>query len=158
RYRWQRHRANSPSSRAARGSYCENRPAAAVRRWRRIAPSSPRDQRSGSGRNNRAGFASARSAQARLPANFPVQQPGLPGWLAHLLSLARFHAYVVFALASLCGVVFRARLLLIPTLLATVRLLSLDRKSTRLNSSHVAISYAVFCLKKKNIVMVFMTF
>src|SRR5690625_3658356 len=27
--------------------------------------------------------------------------------------------------------------------------LHLDRKSTRLNSSHVAISYAVFCLKKK---------
>src|SRR5207253_3624585 len=26
-----------------------------------------------------------------------------------------------------------------------------DRKSTRLNSSHVASSYAVFCLKKKNI-------
>src|SRR5207253_4202689 len=26
-----------------------------------------------------------------------------------------------------------------------------DRKSTRLNSSYVAISYAVFCLKKKNI-------
>src|SRR5699024_12211895 len=27
----------------------------------------------------------------------------------------------------------------------------LDRKSTRLNSSHVSISYAVFCLKKKSI-------
>src|SRR5437870_1236619 len=27
--------------------------------------------------------------------------------------------------------------------------LKIDRKSTRLNSSHVAISYAVFCLKKK---------
>src|SRR5207253_6302558 len=27
--------------------------------------------------------------------------------------------------------------------------LGLDRKSTRLNSSHVAISYAVFCLKNK---------
>src|SRR5439155_15049078 len=27
--------------------------------------------------------------------------------------------------------------------------MSIDRKSTRLNSSHVAISYAVFCLKKK---------
>src|SRR5439155_24267913 len=27
---------------------------------------------------------------------------------------------------------------------------SRDRKSTRLNSSHVAISYAVFCLKKKS--------
>src|SRR5439155_24453292 len=31
------------------------------------------------------------------------------------------------------------------------RKLVADRKSTRLNSSHVAISYAVFCLKKKNI-------
>ena len=29
-------------------------------------------------------------------------------------------------------------------------LTSRDRKSTRLNSSHVVISYAVFCLKKKN--------
>src|SRR5437763_7215446 len=29
---------------------------------------------------------------------------------------------------------------------------SIDRKSTRLNSSHRCISYAVFCLKKKNIV------
>src|SRR5688572_32072478 len=29
--------------------------------------------------------------------------------------------------------------------------LNLDRKSTRLNSSHSQISYAVFCLKKKNI-------
>src|SRR3712207_8255816 len=28
-----------------------------------------------------------------------------------------------------------------------------DRKSTRLNSSHANISYAVFCLKKKNISM-----
>src|SRR5690625_7117339 len=27
---------------------------------------------------------------------------------------------------------------------------NVDRKSTRLNSSHVAISYAVFCLKKKS--------
>src|SRR3712207_8752896 len=29
--------------------------------------------------------------------------------------------------------------------------LTLDRKSTRLNSSHANISYAVFCLKKKKI-------
>src|SRR4051812_49573549 len=29
------------------------------------------------------------------------------------------------------------------------RRLRLDRKSTRLNSSHMSISYAVFCLKKK---------
>src|SRR5690625_2145412 len=32
-----------------------------------------------------------------------------------------------------------------------IKLLVEDRKSTRLNSSHVAISYAVFCLKKKKI-------
>src|SRR5256885_13277467 len=30
------------------------------------------------------------------------------------------------------------------------QILALDRKSTRLNSSHLVISYAVFCLKKKN--------
>src|SRR5215467_12265050 len=29
-----------------------------------------------------------------------------------------------------------------------------DRKSTRLNSSHLVISYAVFCLKKKNAALV----
>src|SRR5438034_8434783 len=32
-----------------------------------------------------------------------------------------------------------------------------DRKSTRLNSSHTVISYAVFCLKKKNQRYVFLT-
>src|SRR5690606_41137202 len=31
----------------------------------------------------------------------------------------------------------------------TLVVLTIDRKSTRLNSSHVKISYAVFCLKKK---------
>src|SRR5438445_3740802 len=32
-----------------------------------------------------------------------------------------------------------------------------DRKSTRLNSSHANISYAVFCLKKKNKTKIMMT-
>src|SRR5690606_759174 len=36
------------------------------------------------------------------------------------------------------------------TAAALAAALALDRKSTRLNSSHVKISYAVFCLKKKN--------
>src|SRR5207249_12081946 len=36
-----------------------------------------------------------------------------------------------------------------PLVVAYVRDKALDRKSTRLNSSHVSISYAVFCLKKK---------
>src|SRR5207253_3282114 len=34
-------------------------------------------------------------------------------------------------------------------LYAPMQVEKIDRKSTRLNSSHVAISYAVFCLKKK---------
>src|SRR2546427_938724 len=37
------------------------------------------------------------------------------------------------------------------TLLRNRRLRSRDRKSTRLNSSHSQISYAVFCLKKKRL-------
>src|SRR5256885_7446614 len=36
-----------------------------------------------------------------------------------------------------------------PGIFDTVRLARRDRKSTRLNSSHLVISYAVFCLKKK---------
>src|SRR5690625_6901339 len=36
-----------------------------------------------------------------------------------------------------------------PVLVGEEMMGPLDRKSTRLNSSHVAISYAVFCLKKK---------
>src|SRR5437667_7910460 len=39
-----------------------------------------------------------------------------------------------------------------PSVLQPVATLAVrrDRKSTRLNSSHITISYAVFCLKKKN--------
>src|SRR5437773_6636274 len=36
-------------------------------------------------------------------------------------------------------------------LLYQERMIQQDRKSTRLNSSHITISYAVFCLKKKKI-------
>src|SRR2546430_4777875 len=41
-------------------------------------------------------------------------------------------------------------LAIVLTLLPQVGVNLLDRKSTRLNSSHSQISYAVFCLKKKN--------
>src|ERR1035438_7460838 len=37
-----------------------------------------------------------------------------------------------------------------PTRASTAGSIRLDRKSTRLNSSHLGISYAVFCLEKKN--------
>src|SRR3989344_6313895 len=33
-----------------------------------------------------------------------------------------------------------------------------DRKSTRLNSSHMSISYAVFCLKKKHLILCYYLF
>src|SRR3712207_9280601 len=39
---------------------------------------------------------------------------------------------------------------LAPVAAGALALLDEDRKSTRLNSSHANISYAVFCLKKKN--------
>src|SRR3712207_6996336 len=41
------------------------------------------------------------------------------------------------------------RLKVYRALVPAYRTLSIDRKSTRLNSSHANISYAVFCLKKK---------
>src|SRR5690554_7149051 len=37
----------------------------------------------------------------------------------------------------------------LPVIIVNTRCVKGDRKSTRLNSSHVRISYAVFCLKKK---------
>src|SRR3712207_8669286 len=45
------------------------------------------------------------------------------------------------------GRLWNARLL--PFWMLSLYLLAGDRKSTRLNSSHANISYAVFCLKKK---------
>src|SRR5438132_11569610 len=44
----------------------------------------------------------------------------------------------------------RQRLRSVPRECRWVRSEAADRKSTRLNSSHTVISYAVFCLKKKN--------
>src|SRR3712207_8320782 len=52
------------------------------------------------------------------------------------------HNHPVLCLVDLAGV---------PTLLwKLLEEIRPDRKSTRLNSSHANISYAVFCLKKKN--------
>src|SRR5690606_39742783 len=52
-------------------------------------------------------------------------------------------AATVFALAGLAA----SANVMLPEYLGAMR--ERDRKSTRLNSSHVKISYAVFCLKKK---------
>src|SRR5256885_7633809 len=42
-------------------------------------------------------------------------------------------------------------------LITRSKIVSRDRKSTRLNSSHLVISYAVFCLKKKKDICVSVT-
>src|SRR5256885_7088800 len=54
-----------------------------------------------------------------------------------------------------CGVLggLFAKLLAASLTRTPERLNQLDRKSTRLNSSHLVISYAVFCLKKKMITL-----
>src|SRR5699024_11855430 len=53
---------------------------------------------------------------------------------------------IVFVLESILSVFIRNDG---NPILAMTSLIIADRKSTRLNSSHVSISYAVFCLKKK---------
>src|SRR5690625_1378048 len=58
---------------------------------------------------------------------------GIPEWQGVLLTAAFIITFTAFA--GMLSIV-------------TVDVINGDRKSTRLNSSHVAISYAVFCLKK----------
>src|SRR5258708_11269564 len=53
-----------------------------------------------------------------------------------------FRSLLASGSRSLLGLLFPSRALRVGTFV--------DRKSTRLNSSHQIISYAVFCLKKKN--------
>src|SRR3712207_8024002 len=76
------------------------------------------------------------------------------GGLARDLRQARLHqatlqAAEVFALVAHGRVVDVEALLDLDHLRPEPLLQALDRKSTRLNSSHANISYAVFCLKKK---------
>src|SRR5207249_6271063 len=92
--------------------------------------------------------------------------------LFYLQSILRVNprtGFVIVALAMLFGMPFftvfgalsdkigRKKIIMAGCLLAVVtyypiyHAMQTDRKSTRLNSSHVSISYAVFCLKKKNL-------
>src|SRR5256885_13166663 len=67
-----------------------------------------------------------------------------------LLYLGIAYFLIMFGCAALGGRLWDAKVGLRLFLGAVVAFfLSLDRKSTRLNSSHLVISYAVFCLKKK---------
>src|SRR5689334_23759356 len=70
---------------------------------------------------------------------------GLGQMLSYHLGLFQMHetCTVLIAMIALVGLVDALSW-------AARRMLTRDRKSTRLNSSHSSISYAVFCLKKKN--------
>src|SRR5690606_39603649 len=79
--------------------------------------------------------------QPALLAAQPLQALGKRGRRGLLLAQLARHSF------DTPGLLLQT--LILVTLPAHQALL-LDRKSTRLNSSHVKISYAVFCLKKKN--------
>src|SRR3712207_7501252 len=64
-----------------------------------------------------------------------------------IYTLSLHDALPIFLLILFLNVKKPNRIVLI---LKTLHTPLLDRKSTRLNSSHANISYAVFCLKKKN--------
>src|SRR5690625_1570629 len=63
------------------------------------------------------------------------------GWPASFIQMLQDHANATLQAPDITDHAWRRQL--------AMRATDLDRKSTRLNSSHVAISYAVFCLKKK---------
>src|SRR5947209_15418639 len=92
----------------------------------------------------------ASAASVEVPSNIQRQSLGqlLRGDLGFIPVLATFVAIVIYFQITTNG------LFLLPVnisnllqQIATTGIDALDRKSTRLNSSHANISYAVFCLK-----------
>src|SRR5437899_7249515 len=84
-------------------------------------------------------------ADLRYLHSFPTRRSsdlGLPAWAAAATTLPSRNEQLSSAMGYYAEA-FDLRN-------ATGAVECLDRKSTRLNSSHLGISYAVFCLKKKN--------
>src|SRR5437773_12326075 len=69
--------------------------------------------------------------EGQAPARQAAIHAGLPGTIPAM------------TINKVCGSGLKAVML-------AAQAIKADRKSTRLNSSHITISYAVFCLKKKN--------
>src|SRR2546426_5059664 len=84
------------------------------------------------------------------PRTRPEVPPLRPGPIRRHPSSHAMHE-IVFLLVALTGIGLLGYLvtILTPHVFHNIGLVMLDRKSTRLNSSHLVISYAVFCLKKK---------
>src|SRR5437773_7512994 len=95
----------------------------------------------------------------RLGLNAALARGGVKSDLSQVVGRAAYWIVLVFAaIAALSALNLQpikdfahSFLAYIPHLLMAMLILvaGLDRKSTRLNSSHITISYAVFCLKKK---------
>src|SRR5438128_4948396 len=79
------------------------------------------------------------SGEPALPESSPIQSVavGYPSRNIRFMGLEWNWIWLFFVLSLVAGFVFKSVLK------------TKDRKSTRLNSSHGSISYAVFCLKKK---------
>src|SRR3712207_8258136 len=86
---------------------------------------------------------------------FPYTTLFRSGYLGDLIIFSLF-TYALFFVLEQINIHIESET--IPYLLINSCLFFLDRKSTRLNSSHANISYAVFCLKKKNQKFLFLDF
>src|SRR5690554_7572982 len=83
----------------------------------------------------------------RFKSPSPSKEPLWQSWNVIIFPIIPPPGYVIVATHNTANVVFP------PDIVRcggdVDQAASVDRKSTRLNSSHVRISYAVFCLKKK---------
>src|SRR5690606_40829071 len=99
------------------------------------------------------------SPALRLLPSFPTRRSSDLAALGLLICAMATNLPMLWIGTMLAGLFSVAAQILIPLATMAVKpektgevvgfLMSGDRKSTRLNSSHVKISYAVFCLKKK---------
>src|SRR5207249_8362149 len=78
-----------------------------------------------------------------------VQEDGVRGLRPDAVLSQEVRAHHVRGTAEVTGEIAPGSLEEMAAERADPRRFGADRKSTRLNSSHVSISYAVFCLKKK---------
>src|SRR5207249_12297752 len=101
------------------------------------------------------------SAHHRHHPSFPTRRSSdlLGAGLSHLRSYKLQYKYTVLTNTTIGAFMSQLDgnivLIALPTITRSLNAsafeaLWVDRKSTRLNSSHVSISYAVFCLTKKN--------
>src|SRR5207249_8020716 len=97
-----------------------------------------------------AGLVTAAQARAQQTSGLPSLQWRLAAsWPKSLDTLFGGAELVAKRVAEITDGKFQIRAFAAGEIVPALQVLDADRKSTRLNSSHVSISYAVFCLKKK---------